>query len=150
MTSTAFLSGGTRTWSQLLADSGSWTAAWQDGHGMNVGPLPPFAPHTSWLWAWSQDGTALMRVRIDGQDCHTALLALTGGTADSVASEVRVSELHPWSEAAGQVKQYRGPAATGGGLGAHYLCATVDDTGDGGLSFFVPRDAADTGWTCEP
>lgn len=147
MTSTAFLSGGTRTWSQLFADFGSWTAAWQDGAGMNIAALPPFAPRTSWLWAWSQDGDDLVRVRIDGQDCHTARLALTGGTADGLVSDVLVSELHPWSEAQGQVKQYRGPAAADGGLGAHYLCVTVEDTGDGGLTFFVRSDAADRGWT---
>ena len=148
MSSTAFLSGGTRSWSGLHADFQSWTAAWQDGRGMNVAALPPAAPYSSWLWAWSHDGDALMRVRLDGQTCHAAVLALTQMTTTAKASEVEVlvAELHSWDVTQGQVSQYRGQSAAEGGLGARYLCVTVDDTGDGGLSFFVPNQVADQRW----
>ena len=148
MSGTVFLSGGTRSWSELHIDFQSWTAAWQDGNGMNIAALPQSAPYSSWLWAWSQDGTALMRVRLDGQTCHTAVVRLTGVAAGDRAAEVEVlvAELHPWDSAQGQVKQYRGPTAADAGLGARYLCVTVDDTGEGGLSFFVPSQSADRRW----
>ena len=145
MSRTAFLDGGIRDWSQMRTDFQSWTAAWQDGSGMNIAPLPQSAPYSSWLWAWSPDGDALIRVRVDGQTCHTAVLTLSGAPTSEV--EVLVSALHPWDVAQGQVKQYRGSAAADGGLGARYLCVTVEDTGDGALTFFVPSDAADRGWT---
>ena len=147
MSKTAFLDGGIRDWSQVRAGFQSWTAAWQDGSGMNIAALPQSAPHTSWLWAWSPDGDALVRVRIDGQTCHTAVLTLSGtSSGDPTRVDVLVAALHPWDVAQGQVKQYRGPTAAEAGLGARYLCVTVDDTGEGGLGFFVPSQVADRRW----
>lgn len=154
MSTTASLYGGIRQWDELHAAAGGWTGIWQDSRGFHVEALPEDVPHWAWLWAWSPEGNALLRARIDGTWCYTAVLALSDGETlglaregeeEYVCSPLQKREKH--SDAA--VRQYKGPDGSLGGMGAGYLSVRLPDLGDGGLSFYVPDSKAHDGWKSE-
>ncbi len=67
MTSERTLVGwGTTDWPDLVAACAGMEAAWSDYEGFHVGALPTTQPPCSHLWAWSTDGSRLMRARPDG------------------------------------------------------------------------------------
>jgi len=154
---TAHLFGGRLEWGGLRQAFDGWIGMWQDREGLHVEPLPPEVPRWAWLWGWSPTRDALLRARIDGTSCHTAILALRADGGGGPLGHSRlvsrgsvvptVTLLVARSREDGPVRQYIGPDADDGGLGADYLMVQLPDLGEGGLTFYVPSVGADPDWT---
>ena len=140
--------GGRRPWAAIRGDLGGWTGLWQDRQGLRIEELPVQPPHSSWLWGWSPDRSAAVRMRLDADISHAAVVSLDpiGGIGEAEQVDLVVRTLHGWNAEQGQVRQYRGPSDDTTGLGADYLSIEIADTGDGGLVFFVPETGSDPRW----
>lgn len=100
---------GARDWTEVVATCQGMTAAWSDYEGFHIGSLPTVQPPTSHVWAWSPDGSRLMRVRSDGKQVIVGWLVqpdLSGHGASEkltalaqLTEQVAVTErdAQPWS-----------------------------------------------------
>jgi len=81
---------GARDWGQVLEACEDMTGAWADYEGFHTGPLPPAQPPTSHIWAWSADGTCLMRARSDADQVVVGWL--TRQATDKVTALAQLTE----------------------------------------------------------
>ena len=121
---------GKMTWEQAVAGPlAGTTCLWQDLDGLHVEPAPESPPPTSVLWAWSGDGSRLVRLRLDGGTSFVAQHhqpragQLTAGGG----------QILPWSLGDGRIaaSRGRGPAPEDGGVGAGYEQIVIDGISDG-------------------
>jgi len=98
---------GRMTWEQALAGPLSgMECLWQDLDGVHRAPPPARAPCTSILWAWSADGRALRRARLDG-----GTVFLAGRTVGPDGEDPVVAR--PWDPQDGRVSAHRTAAGSG-------------------------------------
>ena len=52
-------------WEEFSPSTKGLTCAWADYKGFHMGPCPQTAPPYSHIWGWNEDGSVLLRGRID-------------------------------------------------------------------------------------
>lgn len=65
-------------WEEFYPSTEGLTCAWADYKGFHMGTCPQTAPPYSHIWGWNEDGSELLRGRIDAGHITAGRLLITG------------------------------------------------------------------------